>query len=334
MAGSSKRAVWAALVGNVLVMASKFVAFAWTGSGAMLSEGFHSLADVSNQALLALGLHRSRRPPDATHPYGYLRASYVWALISAVGIFFIGAGVTGSHAVRSWRHPEPIEDPRVALAVLAVALLIEGWTLIVAFRVVHASARARGESLWQAVRHGPDPMAVAVLAEDGAAVVGILVAAVAIVAAWLTGDPRWDAAGSGVISLLLAAVAVLLIDRNREYLIGHAIPDGQLRRILDRLRSDPLVEAVHDVKAEVVGAGAARFKAEITFDGEALARRLLAAEDLAEIAAGIDGPEDLRRFLIGYTDRVVDAIGDEVDRIEQALRDAEPDLRHIDLEAD
>ncbi len=329
---SSKTAVYAAIAGNTLVMLAKFGAFAVTGSGAMLSEGIHSVADVMNQGLLAVGIRTSERDADDAHPYGFGQARFAWALVSAVGIFFLGAGVTLYHGIDSLIHGSEVEGGAWALAGLGFALLIEGATLIIATRAVRAQARDAGMSLWRYTREGPDPMGVAVLLEDGAAVLGVLIAATAVGLTMVTGSPVWDAIGSIIIGLLLGAIAVFLIRKNMDYLLGRAVSPELQQKMLDVLGQQPSVEAIHDVKATVIGTDHIRFKAEIEFDGEELARRWLAEHDVAALHRRLDDPDDLRAFLIEYGEHIVEALGDEIDRIEDAIRSEVPDAEHVDLE--
>lgn len=333
MAGGSALAVYTAIAGNSLVMVAKFGAFAFTGSGAMLSEGIHSLADVGNQVLLAIGLSAAEKEPDEHHPYGYQRDRFVWALISAVGIFFLGCGVTVYHGIHSLLHPEPIEHVTLALGVLGFAVVVEGGTLWVAYRAVSGEARAIDMSFKEFVASGQDPMGVAVLLEDGAAVLGVILAAISLVLTMITGDPVFDGIASIVIGLLLGAIAIFLIRKNREALLGKSMRPEARDALVDRLNTDPVVDAVLDVKALRIGGGRSRFKAEIDFDGEQITRRRLTDADLAAVRAA-EGDEELRAWLEGFGARVIEALGDEVDRLEGELRSVSDRVEHIDLEAD
>lgn len=335
MAAGSKTAVYVAIGGNSLVMVAKFGAFFMTGSGAMLSEGIHSLADVSNQVLLALGIARSERAPDERHPYGYGKARYIWALISAVGIFFLGCGVSLAHGVESlFGDHHEVESLGIAAAVLCFALVIEGGTLVVAYRAVRNQAKAKAMTMREYFKRGGDPIGVAVLLEDAAAVFGVIIAAVTLGLADLTHDPRWDAIGSILIGLLLGAIAVWLINRNRIALLGESVSPERLARLEAALSDDPAVESISDVKATVMGADRVRFKAEIEFHGDVLARKWLAQRDFEGVHDTLDSPEAVREYLIEYTDYVVDALGDEIDRIEEKIREVDPGVLHVDLETD
>ncbi len=333
MAGGSTKAVYAAIGGNSVVMVAKFGAFLATGSGAMLSEGIHSFADVSNQTLLAIGIKKSERAADEDHPYGFARDQFIWALISAVGIFFLGCGVTLYHGVHALMHPEPLTNTETALGVLLFSFVVESWTLWVAWKAVSEAAKSANMSMRQYMVDGPDPMGVSVLLEDGAAVLGVMIAAAALGLALWTGNPVWDAVASITIGLLLGAIAIFLIYKNRQLLLGQSVSTERQQRLVDELTNDPVVENVSDVKATLIGSDVARFKAEIDFDGRAIARRHLDGLDLDSLFDQVKTRADLERILVEYGEHMVEALGDEVDRIEARLQAIDPGLQHVDLES-
>ncbi len=333
MAGGSDKAVYAAIAGNSLVMLAKFGAFLATGSPAMLSEGIHSLADVGNQSLLALGIRKSSMPAQPDFPYGFHRDRYVWALISAVGIFFLGCGVTVYHGVNALLHPHYEEGgAAIAFGVLLFSFIIEGWTLLVAFRAVNA---ARGDMpLMKFLVETEDPMASAVLLEDGAAVAGVLTAAVCIGLTEITGNPMWDALGSIAIGVLLGFIAIALIRRNRELLLGERVQDEKVERMITILMDQPEVEKLHEVKAVVLGTGALRLAADIDFDGRAIARTLLKGKDLNGVLESLKTSAELEQFLEEFGESMVEQLSQTVDRIEEELVEQIPELTHVALEAD
>jgi zinc transporter 9 len=333
VAGGSDKAVYVAITANSLVMIAKFGAFAMTGSAGMLSEGIHSLADVGNQSLLALGIRKSRAEATKEHPYGFRRERFVWALISAVGIFFLGCGVTLYHGVSSLLHPHAYEGSiTVLVVVLIFSFVIEGWSLLVAIKAT--SAERAGRSMLQFFRESNDPMGATVLLEDGAAVLGVAIASVGIGLSLWTGNPAFDAIGSILIGIMLGAIAVALVNRNRQLLLGEAANPEVVERLESLLAARPEVQGVSDVKAVVVGAQAIRFKAEVDFDGRVLTEMKLQDMDLAETLARLDSPESLRGFLLDFGDTMVEAVGEAVDRIEEQAATAVPELAHVDLEAD
>ncbi len=335
MAGGSDKAVYIAIIANSLVMVAKFGAFAVTGSAAMLSEGIHSLADVGNQALLALGIKRSRKDPSPEHPYGYSRARFIWALISAVGIFFLGCGVTVYHGVSTLLHPHESFTPEqlpILAGVLVFAFVIEGAALLLAIKAI--KKEAGDVPLLKYVSESSDPMAAAVLLEDSVAVLGVVVAAICVGLTLAFDAPVWDAIGSIIIGLMLGLVAILLVNRNRELLLGEAPSPDLVHHLASIVAAQPEVDHVHDVKAVVLGSGKIRFKAEVDFDGREIARQKLATMDLVALHDTIDGPDALGRVLEDFGDEMVEAVGDAIDQIEEVAAAAVPDLAHVDLEAD
>jgi len=340
MAGSSAKAVYTAIATNSVITITKLTAFGFTGSGAMLSEGIHSLADVGNQSLLALGIQKAKKEADEDHPYGYGRDAFVWAMISAVGIFFLGCGFTLYHGASAlWDHlngnSHPLESINVAVGVLIFSVVLESWTLWIAVREVRKSADAAGMTFKEYTTDGADPMAVAVLLEDAAAVLGVLIVLVCIGLYVLTGNPIFDAIGSLVIALLLGCVAIFLVSKNRSALLGRTVTQSKQEAVISVLEADPVVEHIHDVKATVMSAETFRFKAEVDFDGEEIARRALIDQDLTKISEDVAGsPEALERYLLGFGEHIVEALGDEIDRIEARIRAEVPEAKHVDLEAD
>lgn len=331
---TSTRAVGVALTVDVAIGAAKVVAFLLTGSTAVMAEALHSLADITNQSLLAVGIVSSRRKPDADYPYGFGRSRYIWALLSATGVLFVGAGVSVVRGAQQVWAPEPLEHITWGLIVLLASLLAEGVSLAVGLSAVRESARASEQSVWQYIRTGPDPMAVAVVLEDASAVIGAVLALASLGLAQLTGNATWDGVGSVCIGVLLGVSAVFLINRNRRLLLGPAPPSESVAKMVAILESDPVVARIHDVKVSQIGADAVRFKAEVTFDGRELARRFLAPRDLQRTWSTLDGPRALERLLVEFGGQVTDAIGDEIDRLEKKLTEAAPEARHVDLEPD
>ncbi len=326
----SKGAVTAAIAGNSIVMLAKFVAFLFTGSGAMLSEAIHTLADLLNQILLMVGIVRSSRQPDDTHEYGYHSARYVWALISAVGIFFLGCGVTIYHGIQTLVHPHALSDLGWALGVLLFSLVLEGAVLGIAIRT--ARHQAKGRPLLKFLRDEADPAVVAVVLEDAAACIGILLAMIAILLARWTGETYWDAVGSITIGLLLGAVAIWLIRRNAQLLVGSSIPATIRAQVLRIIEQDPAVEEVVDLKTRILDTETYRIKAGIRFEGDVLAAKL--RPQLREAYENIRTYEDFEKFALEFGDDVVELLADEIDTIERRIRRQVPQARHLDLEAE
>ena len=231
---ASTRTLVIALLANLGIAASKFVAAAITGSSAMLTEGVHSVVDSTNQLLLMWGRHASKRAPDKLHPFGYGRELYFWSFVVAVLVFSAGAGVSVYEGIIHIMHPEPAVSPVIAYAVLLIAFLLEGWSTVEAYRDFRESKGALG---WvQAIRQSKDPPAFIVLLENGAAMAGVIAAAIGLLLSQLTANPFFDGAASVVIGIILAFTAALLAHESKGLLIGEAA-DPDLVRGLRELAS-------------------------------------------------------------------------------------------------
>ncbi|TXG69530.1 hypothetical protein EZV62_004465 [Acer yangbiense] len=333
-----QRAVTTALCGNFLVFALKFGVWLATSSHVMLAEAVHSIADFANQALLAYGLISSRRAPDALHPYGYSKERFVWSLISAVGIFCLGSGATIVHGIQNlWSQEQP-ENIKYAALVIGGSLIIEGASLFIAIQAVQKGAAAEGMKVRDYIWRGHDPTSVAVMTEDSAAVAGLLVAGASLLAVNTTRNPVYDAVGSIVVGNLLGLVAIFLIQRNRHSLIGRAMDDNEMEKILRLLKNDPVVDSLYDCKSEVIGPGFYRFKAEIDFNGEKVVQNYLKKSGRTEWAtqfrkaARQNDDYALVKTMSDYGEELVTALGSEVDRLEREIREINPGIRHVDIE--
>ena len=283
MAGSSRKVVYAALVGNALIAVTKFAAAAATGSSAMLSEGIHSLVDTGNQGLLLFGLKRAKLPPDRNYPFGHGKELYFWSFIVAILIFAVGAGVSIYEGIKHLQHPHPIENPRLNYIVLGLAFLFEGVAWLIAFREF---TRIKGPfGYLQAVHRGKDPSVFVVLFEDSAAMLGIVVAFLAILMGQLTGNPYWDGAGSVAIGLILGATATLLAIETKSLLIG----ESANREVVDGIRgivlACPEVEHVNEVLTLHMGPEFILVNLSVDFADDTTADRIETA--VADLAAEI-----------------------------------------------
>ncbi|XP_078116341.1 proton-coupled zinc antiporter SLC30A9, mitochondrial isoform X2 [Sander vitreus] len=329
------KVVMVAICINGLNFIFKLLAWVYTGSASMFSEAIHSLADTCNQALLALGISQSVRNPDAGHPYGFSNMRYIASLISGVGIFMMGAGLSWYHGIMGLLHPQPIESLLWAYCILAGSLVSEGATLLVAINEIKRSAQLHGLSFYEYVMQSRDPSTNVVLLEDAAAVLGVIMASGCMGLTSLTGNPLYDSMGSICVGTLLGAVSAFLIYTNTEALLGRSIQAERVQKLTEFLENDPAVRAIHDVKATDLGLSKVRFKAEVDFDGRVVTRSYLEKQDIDQILNEIQQvktPEELENFMLKHGENIIDTLGAEVDRLEKELKQRNPEVRHVDLE--
>ncbi|XP_055855744.1 proton-coupled zinc antiporter SLC30A9, mitochondrial isoform X2 [Episyrphus balteatus] len=333
--GKSGRVVLIAIGINTTNFIVKTFAWLSSGSHSMFAEAIHSLADTINQLILAYGIHKSTQMADSDHPYGYTNMKYVSSLISGVGIFCVGTGLSIYHGITGLLHPEPVQDYFWAFCTLGGSMLSEGATLVVAMNEIRRSAKNTGMSFKDYVLRGKDPCVNVVLTEDAAAVSSVVVAASCMTLSSMSGSPIPDAVGSLLVGGILGAVASFIIYTNVAALVGKSISQEHLNRINSELETDVMIRAIHDVKGIDMGNSLVRYKAEIDFDGRELTRSYLDKQELNELLKAVKSfqtVEELELFLLTHGENIVDLMGGEIDRIEMKLRKKFPELRHCDLE--
>uniref|UniRef100_A0AAR5PUS8 Proton-coupled zinc antiporter SLC30A9, mitochondrial n=1 Tax=Dendroctonus ponderosae TaxID=77166 RepID=A0AAR5PUS8_DENPD len=333
--GRSGRVVLTAVVINGTNCLFKLFAWLYTGSHSMFSECIHSLADTINQLILAYGIHKSIQIADSYHPYGYSNMKYVASLISGVGIFCVGTGLSFYHGISGLLHPQPMEDFFWDYFILGGSLVSEAATWLVAFNSIRKGAREINMSVKDYIFRGQDPSVNVVLLEDFAAVVGVIVAAGCMGISSATNNPIPDALGSLLVGCILGSVASFIIYTNVAALVGRSIPEENLERINAELEKDVMIRAIHDVKGIDMGNYLVRYKAELDFDGRELARSYLDKQDLNELleeARKLENIDQLEEFMLKHGENIVDLMGGEIDRIEMKLRKKHPEIRHCDLE--
>ena len=333
MSSSHSSGFWpvlAALVGNAVVCVGKIIGFLFSGSSAMFSEAIHSFADTANQSLLLIGLKRSRLAVSVEYPYGHGRERYIWALISACGIFFIGAGITIYHGITALWHPSSFRFSFWSVLILLAAFIIESFTLWLAFRELR---RDHPGQRWGKIFKNADPTTLAVVYEDGLAVFGVLIALFAYLLTEFTGNHYWDAAGSIFIGALLGVAAIILIDKNRHYLVTTSIPEEMENEVKKILLSYPTIEKVLDFKSAILDVDKYLIKCDVEFNAAAMIHNLekhhFLSNEYKEIQNNYEG---YMKFCVDYMDRVPRLVGREIDEIEKSIRSRFPKIVFIDIE--
>ena len=307
------RAVRIAIFGNAIVCVLKFIVAYTGGSASMFAEAIHSLADTSNQALLWVGIKRSQIGPSKDFPFGRGHERFVWGLISACGIFFVGAGVTIYHGIEGLIHPSAPEINRWTAIVLGISFVLESITLVVAW----------------VDRKEADTANLAVLLEDGAAVLGLVIAAISIILTKYTGNVYWDSYGSIIVGIILAVIAIVLIRENLHYLTEKASPEELQNEVRRYLSEFELVEDIKDVRMIVLTPHEHILRAEVEINGYLLIREM--EDTLREDYQEIGDFGDFLQFSAAFADRVTRTVGAKIDEMEAILKKRAPYLKYIDI---
>ncbi|GMT20181.1 hypothetical protein PFISCL1PPCAC_11478, partial [Pristionchus fissidentatus] len=331
------RVVGIAFALNSCDMIMKFAAAYLTGSKSLFAEAIHSTMDTCNQLILLLGIRYSGKTPDGQFPYGYGNMRYVTSLISGCGILGFGCGLSMYHGISGLLNPTALEPLTYAYYALFMSLCFQGTSAITAYREVNRKAKMAGISIMNYVKTSADPSLNVVLLEDTAAVSGVGIAMCAISLSSLLDSPIPDSVGSIMIGALLGTVAMFIIRTNAAHLVGRSLPDRITNDIVARLSNDPVVRSVHDVKTTSLGVEHSRFKAEIDFDGRAITRAYLKEEAdtgmMLRDAQKLETPQQLEEFMEEHGEKIIDRVGEEIDRIEGEITKKHKDIRHVDLEA-
>lgn len=243
MTTTSKLPIYGALGANFLIAVMKFVAAFFTGSSAMLSEGIHSTVDSANQLLLLLGISRSQKPADDTHPFGYGKEIYFWTLIVAVLIFGLGGGMSIYEGISHVLNPGELKDPTWNYWVLIGAIVFEGASFVIAIRHFN---KARGNTpIFKALGDSKDPTLFAVIYEDAAALLGLIIALAGVYLSHALQNPMIDGISSIIIGLVLAVVAIIMVIESRHLLVGESANPDLVQSVHKMVKDYPHVENAH-----------------------------------------------------------------------------------------
>lgn len=274
-AGGSKSVVLIALGCNLGIAAAKFVAAAWTHSSAMLSEAIHSLVDTANQGLLLFGIARAKRPADDQHPFGYGKEIHFWSFIVAMVLFSLGAGVAIYEGIHKVLNPHPLQNVAWLYAVLAVAMCLEGYSLLKAVREFKARPEAR-HGFVEALRRSKDPSLFAIVLEDLAAMLGLTIALAGTLVAHLGGYDRADGVASILIGLVLAAVAAFMSTEIKSLIVGEAasrVVQAGLREIVaGEIGAGKAIRKINDIRTMHLGPHDVLVTASVDFQDSISAR--------------------------------------------------------------
>ncbi len=326
---AGNKSVVFALIGNTFVTFIKTIVAILTGSASMFAESIHSFADTLNQSLLLIGLKRSKRPADEIHGYGYGIERFFWSLISACGILFIGAGVTVYHSVDSLlQNDHAYNFSFNIIIVLIIALIVESSTLLIALNELRGNKKFSKKIFKDA-----DPVTLSVVYEDSAAVLGVLVALSAQFLMFLTKDNFYDSIGGIAVGLILGFLAVVLIIKNHQYIIGKSLNEETTEEVIEFLLKDPCIENISEFKSVAIDINKYRIYTTVEWNGSPLYEEIYEAGDLKEEFDNIkDDFREFTKLMFKTTDRIPRLVGNHIDKIEKEIREKFPQIIYVDIE--
>ncbi|MEM7181844.1 MAG: cation diffusion facilitator family transporter [Spirochaetota bacterium] len=317
VSGDSTKPIIVAIVANFIIAIAKTVGFFFSGSSALLSEAIHSAADVMNQFLLYVGIKKGKRAEDDLFHYGYSQERFFWNLVSAIGIFVLGCGVTVYHGVHDLLHGGTVSEggttQRIIEAILLISLLVESYSFYVVIKEIQKGAQARQKPFFAYLKESLDPSVSAVFWEDMAAIVGILLALLGIVMSSLTGSKMFDSIASISIGLLMGWIAYHLAIENKRFLIDRAIPQYELDQLLAVLNKQEIIQEYRDIKTVVLGPDRLKLSGKLVFATDKVSQQ--AQSGKSEEVAG----------------NTIQVLTSELRRIEGELQATLPALKHIEF---
>jgi cation diffusion facilitator family transporter len=280
MEGGSRRAIFAALAANAGIAVSKLVGFLITGAASLAAEAVHSFADTANQGLLLLGGRKAAKAETDKHAFGHGRERYFWAFVVALVLFSLGGVFAIVEGIDKLRHPHEVESFGIAIGILLVAVVLESYSLMTAVR--EANHVRNGLSWWTFIRRSRNPELPVVLLEDTGAEVGLLLALFGVITAHVTGNARWDAAGSLGIGVLLVIIACTLVVEMKSLLIGESATNDDMAKMRSAIESTPNVRKLIHMRTQHLGPDELLVGAKLEME---------ASLTFADVAATIDAAE-------------------------------------------
>lgn len=326
-----------AIFANATIAVAKAIGFLFSGSSALLSETIHSIADVMNQFLLLIGIKRGEQEATNIYHYGLSQERFFWNLVSAMGIFVLGCGVTVYHGVHDLLSHSPHKPGGIEQVIIQIILLVsmamEGYSFYVVIGEIKLQASNRTKSFFEYLRESIDPSISAVFWEDFAAILGLLLALVGIVLTELTGNNTFDAFASILIGLLMGWIAIHLAIENKRFLLDRAIPEYELKQLLEVLDNNPNIKSYKDVRTVVLGPNRLKFKAELELDTEKLFEESVkkAAKKVRSTLKHVKSDEELEAVFFNLGNTLYANKLAELEKIKKQLKDKLPNLQHVNL---
>jgi zinc transporter 9 len=327
-----------AIISNTIIAISKGIGYLFSGSSALLSETIHSIADVMNQCLLLIGIKRGEKPETNQFHYGHSQERFFWNLVSAMGIFVLGCGVTVYHGVSNLLHPSEGHstgtEQIVIQVILFISLIMESYSFFVAVSEIKSNAIARGKKFFKYLEESIDPSVSAVFWEDFAAILGILLAFTGILLTHLTGNKTFDSVASILIGLLMGWIAYHLALENKKFLIDSSIPEYEMNQVLAILQENQVVTSFSDVKSIVFGPNRLKISAKIELNVDKISAALIeeTIEKLKTPNVSTVDLDKLREILKTYSNDLYFLKTKEIESLKSEFQTKMPNLKHVDLQ--
>jgi solute carrier family 30 (zinc transporter), member 9 len=332
---NDSKPILVAILANSIIAVAKAIGYLFSGSSALLSETIHSIADVMNQSLLLLGIKRGEKEFSEMYNYGHSQERFFWNLVSAMGIFVLGCGVTVYHGVHDLLTHEEFKpaglEQTIILAILVISVLVEGYSFKVAINEISSQAKSRNKKFFVYLNESMDPSVSAVFWEDLAAIIGLFLALIGIICTQIFHNDTFDAVASILIGLLMGGIAFHLALENKRFLLDKSIPSYEMEILNSVLKSNSLIKEVKDVRTVVLGPDRLKFKAEISLDNDAISKRIRAKYS-KKLKTNSKNSEKFEKDLIDFSNELIKEKVKELNKIKSDLKKALPNLQHVNLE--